>query len=526
MQEALLPAPVGGLNSVSPGMGMPPGDCILLYNMIAAEYGLRTRLGSREWANGLTGAGDNYVRSVLAFTGSANNGAANKIFATTSSGIWDVTTSGAGVSVLSFSLTSGRAGHGVCHVHVTAAGHFLLYWDEVNGLHVYTESTDTWAAVTLGGGGTQISGVDPASLVFGTVWKGRVVHVQADTAKLWYSAAGAIYGVHTAVDVGFKAKAGGPLVGVWNWTYDGGAGIDDSLVTATRGGDVLIYQGTDPSSSSTFGIQGVWNVGDLPAGRDLATDRGGDLLIATRLGVLPMSKLIIGQSIMSGQYETAKIANLFNAAMLSKATTAGWTMRLHPEENALMVTVPEAEGAATTQLVMSLSENKGWSRYRDLPMYSSAVFGGQMYFGTVDGSVCINDGYVDGRTLAEPTVYTAVQYSGISAFQNLGSARQKKIELIRPRFMGQSTRPSFEVGARFDFDLSELSPVSPAAGTGSLWDAGVWDTAVWGGEYSPSTSIRGAAGIGVNAALTWRGAAVDRTILTGFEVGFTQGGFL
>lgn len=505
---------------------MPPTDAFLLYNMIAAEYGLRTRLGSRQWCTGLTGAGDNYVRSILPFTGSTNSGAQNKLFATTSSGIWDVTSSSASPSsVLSFAITSGRAGHGVCHVQVTSAGHFLLYWDEVNGLHVYTESSDTWAAVTMGVGAGQISGVDPASLVFGTVFKGRVYHVQADTAKLWYTGAGSLYGAASALNLGFKLKSGGALVGAWNWTYDGGAGLDDGLVVVSRGGDVVIFKGTDPTSSSLFNIDGVWQVGDMPAGRELATDRGGDLLLATRMGILPMSKLVVGQSVVSAQYETAKIGPLFNAAMLSKATTPGWTMRLHPEENALMVTVPESEGVATTQLMMSLSTG-GWSRNRDLPVYSSAVFGGQMYFGTVDGTVCINDGYVDGRTLADPATYTPVQYSGIGAFLNLSNARQKQVQMIRAYFLGQSTQPSFEVGARYDFDLTELASVSPAAGLGSLWDTGVWDTAVWGGDYSPSTAVRGATGMGVNVAMAWRGAAVDRTILLGFDVGFTQGGLL
>ncbi len=719
VQTATIPAPVGGLNTIAPGGEMPPTDCFLLYNMIAAEHGNRTRLGSREWAAGLFGTGDDYVRSILPFTGSANNGSLNRLFATTSGGIWDVTSSGfvagnpyaastayvvgdavtlggqdyrcvtagtshaggnpaawvagteysvwdmvtsngqvyivtnylyipsagvitapsgagdyqdpvssyqytwlgaagavtnnrslpppwaaltaytigkrvifddavmycsqAGTSgatepddpggfasvndatviwspvvnangvqglidvneiadataewrydpdnispspVHSFSITSGRAGHGVCHVHVTTAGHFLLYWDEENGLHIYTESTGLWAAVALGGGGTEISGVDPANLVFGSVFKGRVWMVEKDTANLWYLATGAVYGVATKFALSTKLKAGGPIRGIWSWTYDGGSGVDDSLVAVSAGGDVVIYQGTDPASALTFGIVGVWGVGDLPEGRELCTDYGGELLLLTRTGIIPLSKLVKGGSGTSvTDYATAKISNLFNAAMLSKATTAGWTMRLHPEENALMVTVPEAEGSATTQLMMSLATG-GWSRYRDLPIYANAVFGGKMYFGTVDGAVCINDGYVDGRPLIDPTEYTPVQYSGIGAFFDLKNANQKQVQFIRPRFLGQSTAPSFEVAARYDFDLTELDPVSAGVGTGSLWDVAVWDTAVWGGDYSPSTAVRGAAGMGVNVAMAWRGAAVDRTILVKFEVGFTQGGAL
>jgi hypothetical protein len=581
----------------------------------------------------LTGAGDSYVRSVLPFSGSSANGSQNKVFVTTSTGIWNATSSiqatawvaatayvigqkvinggklyvcdtngtsdvsggptGTSANIvdgttrwdyestplmLTFSSSTGRAGHGVCHVHITSAGHFLLYWDEVNGLHVYSESlglwakvvataTNAWVALTAytagqyvlndtgktylcvtsgtsagatgptGTGsaivdgsaawdyvGTVVSGVSPANLVFGGVFKGRVWHLEVNTGNLWYSAVGSIFGALTKFALSTRFKAGGPARCFGNWSYDGGAGLDDALVVVSDGGDVVIYQGTDPASADTFGNTGTWQLGDLPAGRELMIERGGDLWLMTRLGLVPMSKLVSGRNVAS-EYPTAKISNLFNAAMLSKATTNGWAMRVHPEENALIVMVPEAEGVATTQLVLSLATN-GWSRYRDLPIYSSGVFGGKLYFGTTDGRVCINDGYVDGRPLSSPTTYTPVQFSGISAFQNLGSPTQKMVSLIRPRFLGQSTAPSFSVGARYDFDLTELDPVSVATGAGSVWDTAVWDTAVWGGDYSASTRVCGATGIGVNVALAWRGAAVDRTILSGFEVTYQSGGFL
>jgi hypothetical protein len=724
IQTVHLPAPVGGLATLEAAGAMPANKAILLFNMIPSEYGLRARLGSREVCRGLTGAGDTYVRSILPFTGSTDAGSGNKLFATTSTGIWDVSesgfvsgsayaaatayvtgnavtlggqdyicleggtshaggappawaastiyrlwdlvtssgnvycayvleatsgsalmapsgagdftdtegsftwlyvgpsggisnnkslpppwaaltaytigsrvifegrvyhcinpgTSGAteptsagtgygdnvtdGASVIwapaahngeaygsaffttidsdsipdgtatwryapenvapsivhAFADSSGRAGHGVTHVQVTAGGHFLLYWDEVNGLHVYTESTGLWAAPAEGVGATEISGVNPANLVAGTVWKGFIVHIERDSARVWFSDAGSIYGAASPLDTAFKLKAGGNLVCAGTWTYDAGAGMDDALVFVSRGGDVLVYQGTDPSSADTFAMQGAWQAGTMPAGRELLTDLGGEMLVVTRMGLLPMSKLVVGGAIKSEQYQTADIGPLFNEAMLAKASIPGWTMRLHPEENALMVTVPTQEGQPTTQLVMSLA-TKGWARYRDLDMYSSGVFDGKMYFGTVDGTVCINDGYVDGRPLYEPESYEPVQYSMIGAFQGLGNGRQKQIQIIRPYFMDRSPA-TFDVGARYDFDISELETVTDATGTASAWDSGLWDSAVWGGDYTPESQVRGACGMGVHAAIALRGEASDRTILTGFDVGFTQGGLL
>ncbi len=525
-QTVTVPAPMGGLNTVSSGAAMPPGDCVLLYNLVAAENGLRSRLGSREWCTGLTGASDNQVRSILPFTGSTKSGNRNKLFATTSTGIWDVTASDTTPALLlSFASSAGDAGYGVAHVVVTSAGHFLLYCDEVNGLHIYTESTTTWAAVALGAGATQIAGVTPSTLCFVTVFKNRVWFAEKDSARGWYLAAGAIYGTATQFEFGTKFRAGGGLVGLYNWTIDGGSGSDDSLVAVSGGGDIAVSQGSDPATASPFGLRGVWFAGGVPEGRKIATNFGGDMLLLTRTGVVPMSKLVVGATLETSQYPTAKIANLLNAAMLSKASLKGWSLTLHPEDNSLLITVPTADGSATTQLAMALA-NKSWSRYRDLPIYSCEAWGGKLYYGTVDGKVGINDGYIDGVTLADPTAYTAVQWSGLTAFTNLGNGRQKQIGMIRPTFQSEGGEPPFSVQARYRYDLTELATVSDGLIGADEWDGALWDDGVWGGEYASTQAVRGATGMGAEMAIAFRGSSTARTVLVSFDVSFEQGGFL
>lgn len=526
VQSVHLPAPIG-LSTVGAGSAMSPDRCVQLYNMVGGEYGLRARLGNREWCTGLTGTADSLVRSILPFTGTAANGANDRLFAATSSGIWDVTASSTTpTEVLAFTTPSGEAGYGVAHAMVTAAGNYLVYCDEENGMHLYSEAAGTWSVVTMGGGAGQISGVDPQDFVFCTVFKGRLWFVERATSSLWYLDTGAISGVATRFALGTRLRAGGPLVGVWSWTIDGGAGLDDSLVAVSGGGDVVIYQGTDPSSSSTFGLKGVWYAGGgLPAGRNIATNYGGDMLLMSRVGILPLSKLVVGGSAQSSQYSTADIAPLFNRLMMTKSTIRGWSMRMHPEENALIVTVPTAEGYATTQLAMSLT-TMGWSEFRGLPIYSSEVFGGKLFFGTIDGRVCINDGYVDGVTLAAPAAYSNVEWSLLSSFQNLGSPRKKRVQMIRPIILSETSGPAYAAEAKYDFDFGEAQPPASSGSTGDLWDAGLWDSARWAAEFIASQQIRGASGMGSHVAVAARGAASARTILVGFDVLFDQGGVL
>lgn len=584
IESRSIPAPVGGINTISPASAMPDTDCILLYNMLAGEYGLRTRLGSREWATGVSGPGDdNTVRTIIPYAGSTKNGSKDRLFASTALYIYDLSNPAAQTSVISFTdedSTVGDTGYGVFHSHRNTAGdHFLLYCDEETGYHVYTESTDSWARIhptatnawvaahayvygdvvlndtgktyvcvqdgvsAASGGPTgtgsaiadgtaywtyqagTIGGVDPANLAFVTVYGGRVWFVEKDSANAWYLAVGAIYGTATKFTLGSKLRAGGPLVGLWNWTVDGGNGLNDKLVAISGGGDVVVYQGTDPSDSDAFGIVGTWYVGGVPAGRRIATNFGGDMLILSKLGVLPLSRLLGGAASEDASiYATAKIGNLFNTLMLTRASLRGWSLQIHPEDNSLMVIVPTADGEATEQLVMSLW-NRSWSRYRDLPILSCEVWGGKLYFGTVDGRVMINDGYVDGVTLAAPSSYTAIQWAVLTAFQGLGTGRQKRVQMIRPTFLAGGPT-SYSARAKFKYDLSELASVSLETGGEGTWDHSTWSESVWQGDYTPSQRLTGASGMGVEMAIALRGAANSRLILVGIDVFFDQGGLI
>ncbi len=513
---AALPAPAGGLNASSPAMGMAPTDCMVLFNMLAAEYGLRVRLGSREWVTNLS----NDTHTLIPYTGSTSS--ETRLFGAAIDGIYDHTISDASpaAAVLSFATPSGNAGYGIAHGHTTTAGNFLWYADEVNGLHLYTESTQTWAAVSA----LSITGVNPADIVFVTNYKGFTLFAERDTANIWILPVNSISGAVTRLGLGYKLQAGGDIVGMWSWTYDGGVGLDDLLVVVSRGGDVIVFNGTDPTDSASFGIQGVWGVGKMPAGRNVATTFGGDLLLMTRSGVVPMTRLVTGRTVGAEQYQTSKISNLFNSLMLTYGDDLGWSMRLHPEESALIVTVPTGDGSET-QLAMSL-DTKSWSLLRDLPMHACAAHEGKLYYSTTDGSICINDGYLDGRILSDADTYAAIQFSGISSFQNLATGSKKRVHMIRPHFMSQSSAPTFAVEARFDFDLTEVGAVTLEASSGAAWDVGLWDEAIWGGAYAGSSELRGASGMGSNVAIAWAGASVDRTVLTGFEMSFSEGGML
>lgn len=633
-ERAHLAAPVMGMDTVSPGVQIPPGYSIYSYNLIGGEYGLRTRLGWLEYATGLAGE---QVRSVLPFTGSAASGSNNRLFVCTESGIWDVsaggsaaygvltsvvpgaggsgtmpantyyfvltvtpdgasesgpgeelsaivpangsvtvtfdlpytggsdvyrlyigtssgtytgyiawaaqppapqievvTTVGAATAgpptgptrVVPFSSATADSGWGISTVFVNSAGdHYLCYCDEEHGYHTYAETGGVW---TVGGiAGVPLTGAVPADLAFVVAWKNRLWFVEKDTAKAWYLGVGAVSGAATAFNFGARFQKGGELRGLWSWTHEGGVGMDDDLVAVSGGGDVVIYRGTDPSDASTFGLQGVWSCGAVPQGRRLCTDFGGELLLMTSTGIQSLAKLSTNGGVVSAQYETAKIANLFSRLQQASSTLRGWSMRIHPTDSALIVTVPVSSASPTQQLVMSLT-TKGWHQYRDLPMGVCAeAWGGKLYFGTQDGRVCINEGNLDGVTLADPNSYSAINWSLLTGFTNMGRPTQKQIQLLRPTFLSRGTGVPYQIAARYRWDLTEASTPSGAVLLdGATWGAGVWGEALWGGAFTPQQTMSGAFGMGPEVAIAIRGTATTQIALTGIDAEWDEGGFL
>lgn len=578
-----IPAPMGGLNTVDGGFSMPETDCPLIYNMIGAENGLRSRLGSQEWCTGLVGIADNTVRSVLPFTGSHEDGSTNRLFACTSKGIYDVSASLAGPAlVVTFPTQSGDAGWGIGTVSVNSSGgHFLTYCDEENGYYVYTEATTSWtkvvqavvaewvtatvyaagASVSHGGltykttaGGTSgataptgtgaafndggvtdwaytpsINGVDPATLVFVLVWKNRLWFVQKNSGIAWYlpigfGNGGSLFGTATPFNFGAQFKSGGSLVGLFSWTVDGGSGPDDRLVAVSRGGDVVIYEGTDPSSANTFGLVGRWSIGGVPAGRRIGTTDGGDVLLMSTTGIIPVSRIVQGKPLVDvSQYSTYKISNLFNRAATTYGNVKGWAMALHPEDNSLIVAIPVADGQNTSQLAMSMI-TRGWSPYRDLPLLSMAAWEGRLYFGSADGRVLINTGYVDGVLLSDANAFTPIDCSGITRFQNNGRGSQKQIMQARATLISEGGSISQNVEARYRFDLTEAAkPSGAVANPGTAtWDSAIWDQSKWAGAYATQQDTGGMVGMGPDFAIAWRLAITSRTVLIGFDFEYIE----
>lgn len=513
-----VPAPMSGVTSDQSLISMAPTDAIYAFNVTTGDYGLEVREGYDSYSSSIpvVEGSDSGVRTVIGYRGTKDDGSKNRLYAVTNLGIYDPS---GPTQVVAFTSTTGYAGYGVYTTYAAIGGSYLFYCDEVNGGFRYEEDLDTWAPIpdlTLNG-----QPFDPSVIVHVVAWKNRLWFTIRDSSVAYYLPIGQISGALTAFDFGNKFPYGGSLVGIWSWTVDGGSGINDYLVAISRGGDVLVYQGLDPSNAASFGIKGSWYLGSLPAGRNFAYNYSGDLLVATVSGVIKMSALVGGTPSSSDEaFLTKRISRFFREEMTHGQSLMGWTITQHPKLGYLMITVPQRTHVQPIQFVRATDGS--WTMFRGIPIDSISEYLGDLYIGTnfdKGHKLFKLTGNLDDE---KPIAWAFVtSYNG---YQMPGN--WKRVQFIRPMFVGQMT-PTYEVQARYDFDLETITgyPKLPDVNTG-IWDASLWDKAVWGAGYISDQKPYGGIGMGRHVAIAVRGASLVPTTIVGFDVMLDLGGML
>lgn len=496
IQPATIPAPIGGINTVSSLLSMSPTDAIYTKNIDATAYGLKVRPGYQEYANGF---GGDELKTIIPYKGTEEDGSEDKLFACTSAGIYDITSSTTSPTLdLTWGTTSSDAGWCSFEIFTNDAGdRILLVCDLANGLNIYTESTGAWTVPT-------ITGATAGDLVFVTIWKNRVWYVEKDSNNAWYTSVGTFSGTVTKFNFGNKFIYGGYLKSIHGWSLDSGVGPDDYLVALSSAGDVIVYGGTDPSSSSTFGIIGAFYVGEFPNGRRVALKVGGDLYLLSSYGVISSKDLLAGKNpfTMEGSI-SYKINEVLNVAIRATIDEMGWEMKLLPDLARIVITTPKQTNQMYTQYLFEINL-RAWSIWTDVPMTTVETHNNVVYT-AADDQVHQIQGTLDNVTLADPDPQP-IYWSLLTAYNELGTPQiSKVVELFRPRFTAEG-EPSYNVKAFYDYDLSELVRASATGSGTDVWDTGVWDTAIWGGGQDKFQKLSGGGGMGRTVAVAMSGA--------------------
>jgi hypothetical protein len=504
---------------------MSPNNCLYAYNLVATEEGVTLRSGYREWQIDVIDTASFGVNTLISFVGDVGD-TDDRLFAVTNEGIWDVTgEAGTPSKVYAFTIdNSNDAGRGVYVNYVDQSGEqWVFYADSTNGLFQYRLSTDTWTTYA------DVTGVDVADVCFIMVHKQRVWMIERDASSAWYLPLSAIAGAATQFFFGTKFPHGGLLTGLYNWSVDGGVGVDDYLVAVSATGDVIPYQGGDPSGDD-WGSKGTYFIGAVPAGRRIAGEYAGDLYFLSSYGVVAMSDLLRGVDAgdVTANSLSFKIAKLLRSQLVSLGTEYGWSPRFLPSQGTMLITSPKVVGYPDLQYSLSLP-NTAWGFWRGVPIAAMVEWRGKVYIGSPDSKVHVMDTTRDGIeiTPADPANNgTPVPFSILTSYSRLGQdSLFKQVQFTRPDFLS-ATPPNYEAVVLYDYQLAEIPEVTgvPLTG-GSLWGVAEWDAAVWGGTGAVGSSVlAGASGLGRAVAVAIRGDSSDEANLLSIDVMWTSGG--
>ena len=549
---ASLAAPIGGWNARDSLANMNPLDAVQLVNFFPTPTDVTLRQGYTKYSSGLVGA----VNSLMNYDGAATEtlfAAANdKIFRCDSptavsvftgllnSKLQHVNCSTIGGQYLSavngqnqallydgsiwFTLASTQtpvvistithltsvATATTATAHSLQSGNRLVITgctpDDYNGTYVITvtgTTTFTYQLATIPATnatvvGTYtvlgITGADSSTFAHVNLFKNRLYYTQKDSLRVYYLGVNAIAGAASVLDFGGIARNGGYIQAMGTWTIDAGQGVDDYAVFVTSMGEVIVYNGTDPSDAATWALKGVWQLGQT-FNRRCFYKFAGDLLLLTQDGLVPLASALQSSRLDPRINLTDKIYYAVSQAATDFYDLFGWQINYFASQNMLILNIPTDVG--NEQYVMH-TITKSWARFTGINSYCYEVHGkAGMYFGS--------DGYVgnfyDGYSAAGANILATAQQA-YSYFDALGQL--KRFTLVRPILQTYNGVPTVLCGLSVDYDTQpQINQISfnPSIVNIGKWDISLWDKANWGGGLVVTKLWQGVSAVGFSGSV-------------------------
>src|SRR3990172_2984729 len=518
-RAAAAPAASGGLNDLDPLPLMDPQYAISLLNFFPDTGLLRTRAGYKEWAT-------SFVAPVDTLMVYRSTDGTNQLFAATAAGIYNVS-SPTQAPTLVKAATNGKWSW---TNYANVSGQYLVAVNGVDPGVIYDGTswismTQTDTPVNVG----DIKGISPTQLSHVLPHKGRIWFLQVDSRTSWYWPTDAVAGEVKPFYLGGVLKRGGLLLAMATWSLDSGDGLDDKLVFFSSVGEVAGYAGTDPASVNSWGLEALYFT-STPLGARGIADFGGDTVLLSRQGILPLSKVVQGSATSALYSETLsrRVNRSINRLAVKTDFVRSWEIFTAPVFEALIVNVPQGSNTSALQFVMNL-QTGAWTTY-DLPASTFAFYNNVLFFGTEDGRVMQHSSDIGlDNTLFDNTGGVPVNSYLMTAYSYFGDPTSiKHFKFVRPIFVADHP-PKYKLRAAVDYELLRFAgnPSPPGASSqNALWDFALWDQAFWAGAGETYRPWVGVDAMGYAGALQLKVSSNAPVQLVALEWVLSSGGMI
>jgi hypothetical protein len=575
-----VPAPIGGLNARDSLAQMDPTDAIALDNFVPGTTDCTLRAGMRRWATGLGSAsvesllpyrsgtinklfgvagGNIYdatnqgVAPAAQITGLANSrfqyvnfGTPGGQFLCAVNGAdpmqvyngtaWSSEGLGTGATISSITFVGTTATVTTATPHGLHTGNTVTTTGQVPATYIVTAApvmatpsattfTYTMAgtpasnATTVGAYtyANSVTGFDTSQAISINSFGSRIWLIQKNTFSVWYLGLNSIAGAATQLDLSSLFRMGGSLVGMITWTVASSNATTQYAVFVSTEGEIIIYQGYDPSNAARWALAGQARIG-RPIGGRFWTRMGLEVVLITADGFVPLSKVLQLDRSDNAVAVSNKIDSAARQAIAANPNTFGWQVMLYPTTNKLIINVPTVANSTSYQFVMN-TITQAWNTYTGWNANCFETVQDVLYFGG-------NNGIIYQAEYGTDDDGAAIVGNMIPAFNYFGDrVRKKAFKMVRPTVIAATTANLLiELITDLNVTTSMRSPALTSATGLPVWDVSLWDVTKWGvGKYATS-GWQSLGGMGFAASVRFQvtciGVAVSvENIAYSFEVG-------
>lgn len=490
--NAPFPAPVGGWianrSKATPRQPNQPPGALVLENWFPTSTGVKLRRGTRRYAT--VGVGEDPVFSLFTY----HVGTQEQLFAATMTTIYDISTianafpieigDGNGDSIGAndpdevlgtpsdpgvVMLTGQTNGSWVVSPMTTDGGNFIRGVNGADLPFTYDGADFSTTAFPL----TFADGeqAEPEDMSFVWQYKRRHFFIRLGSLDAYYLPVNSIGGELAVLPLGAVFTLGGSLLfgASWSLGSSSAGGLGAQCIFVTTEGEVAVYQGDNPDSLDGWSLVGVYRIG-RPLGKEAFIRAGGDIIIATTVGLLPLSTAIqLDAAALAPGAVSSPIEDAWTEAV-QRRSSGDWQCITWPDQAMVLVAPP----AQTDQTVFVANANTGaWCKFTGWLPRCFAVWRGRLYFGSDGGQVV--EANVSGSD--QGVSYTG-RYMGL--YDDLGAPAARKMAMFARPSMQSSVAISPSVSVAFDWSTNfPPAPNAEPAQSESAWDGGTWDLSRW-----------------------------------------------